>query len=97
MYPPIWLHWRLPMSEVGVRELRDNLSRYLASVQAGAEVVVTDHGRAIARLVGLASERPLDRLIAEGLVSPASKRRARPPRRVATRGSVSVLVGEQRR
>lgn len=85
------------MPEVGVRELRDNLSRYLASVQEGDEVIVTDHGRAIARLTGLVGERPLDRLIAEGVVSPASMRRSRPRRRVNARGSVSDLVGQQRR
>jgi prevent-host-death family protein len=85
------------MPEVGVRELRDHLSRYLAEVRDGGEVVVTDHGRAVARLVGLTRERPLDRLVAEGVVTPASKRRQRPRRRVAARGSVSALVGDQRR
>ena len=85
------------MAEVGVRELRDHLSRYLAQVQDGDEVVVTDHGRAVARLVGLTGQRPLDRLIADGIVTPASNGRQRPRRRVAARGSVSVLVAEQRR
>jgi prevent-host-death family protein len=39
------------MSEVGVRELKNRLSRYLKRVQAGEEVIVTEHGRTIARLV----------------------------------------------
>src|SRR5829696_9130933 len=43
------------MSEVGVRELRQNLSRYLDRVKAGEALVVTEHGREVARLVPLAS------------------------------------------
>ena len=84
--------------EVGVRELRDHLSRYLADVSDGGEVVITDHGRPVARLVGFGRERALDRLIAEGVVTPAaSARRWRPVRRVAAKGTVSDLVADQRR
>ena len=38
--------------EVPVRELKNRLSEYLRKVQAGAEVVITSHGKAVARLVG---------------------------------------------
>jgi hypothetical protein len=42
--------------------------------------------------------RKLDRLIAEGVVTPAAKRaRTRPARRVRAQGAVSDLVAEQRR
>ena len=85
------------MSEVGVRELRDHLSQYLAAARDGAEVIVTEHGRAVARLVGLDRERALDRLVAEGLVTRASQARRRPGRRVAAEGTVSDLVAQQRR
>ena len=78
--------------------MRDHLSRYLAEVRDGAEVIVTDHGRAVARLVPLAQPRPLDRLIAEGLVTPAKTRtRRRPPEPITARGTVSDLIAEQRR
>ena len=83
--------------EVGVRELRDHLSRYLTEVADGGEVVITDHGRAVARLIGFGRERALDRLIAEGVVTPGSARRWRPARRVTPHAPVSDLVGEQRR
>ncbi len=33
-----------------VRELKANLSRYIAEAQAGREVIVTSRGRAVARL-----------------------------------------------
>jgi prevent-host-death family protein len=40
------------MSEtVGVRELRQNLSKYLARVRAGENLTVTERGAVVARLV----------------------------------------------
>lgn len=36
---------------VGVRELRQNLSRYLDRVKAGEALIVTERGREVARLV----------------------------------------------
>ena len=38
------------MEQIGVRELRQHASRWLARVQAGEAFVVTDRGRPIARL-----------------------------------------------
>jgi prevent-host-death family protein len=83
--------------EAGVRELRDRLSHYLNVVRDGQEVTVTDHGKAVARLVPLDQPRALDRLVAEGLVTaaPATKRSRRPPR-ITAKGTVSDLVAEQR-
>ena len=40
---------------VGVRELRQNLSRYLDRVKAGEDLVVTEHGREVALLVPAAA------------------------------------------
>ncbi len=39
------------MLEVGVRELRQNLSRHLARVKAGESLLVTERGREVALLV----------------------------------------------
>jgi len=84
--------------EAGVRELRDHLSRYLEAVRDGREVTVTDHGKAVARLVPLDQPRTIDRLISEGLVSPAQRaKRPRAGRRIDASGPVSDLVAEQRR
>lgn len=86
------------MAEAGIRDLRDHLSRYLERVKAGEELTVTDRGRPIARLVPVGGKDTLDRLIAEGLVTPAvSRRRARPRTRVPATGPVSDLVVDQRR
>lgn len=84
--------------EVGVRELRGRLSYYLARVREGHEVVVTDRGMAVARIVPMAGDRALDKAIADGLVSPPIRRaRTRPARPAQSRGPVSELVAEQRR
>ena len=85
--------------EAGIRELRDHLSRYLDSVRDGHEVTVTDHGTAVARLVPVDRPRALDRLIAEGLVTPAQvrKRSRSAGRGIVSKGTVSDLVADQRR
>lgn len=84
------------MAEAGIRELRDHLSRYLERVQAGEEVVVTDRGRAIARVLPIDGERTIDRLIREGRVTPAKQRKRSLPIPLKTKGTVSDLVAEQR-
>ena len=52
--------------EVGVRELRDHLSRYLDRVKGGAEVVVTEHGHPIAYLGPRPRSAKLAEMIAAG-------------------------------
>lgn len=86
-------------SEVGVRELKNNLSKYLERVCAGEEVVVTDRGRPVARLSAIdASTDRLADLVEAGLVrAPTRATRGRPPRRIQAKGTVSDLVAEQRR
>lgn len=93
------LHSEEPKAEVGVRELHDQLSRYLHHVGSGGEVVVTVRGRRVARLSGVGSTDPLADLRARGLVrDPQQTRRAMSGRsRLAALGSVSELVSEERR
>lgn len=53
---------------VGIRDLRDNLSRYLDLVRAGTNISITDHGRPIAAIVPMRfSAHALD-LAAQGIV-----------------------------
>lgn len=60
--------------EVGIRDLRANLSRWLREVRSGREVLVTDRGEPIARLLPAAERQdPLADLIARGLASPPLK------------------------
>jgi prevent-host-death family protein len=63
-----------PSSHVGVRELRQNLSIYLDQVKQGASLTVTEHGRVVALLTPLTQTlSPLERLIAEGRATPATR------------------------
>ena len=62
-----------PVEQVGVRELRQNLSVYLASIARGETLEVTDRGQPVAILAPL--PRPssvLERLKRAGLLIPAT-------------------------
>ena len=86
--------------DVAITELRTHLSLWLDRVQHGEEVVVTDRGVPVARLVGMTATGTLERLTAEGVIGrpataarPAATGRPRPrPRR-----PVSGIISEQRR
>jgi prevent-host-death family protein len=60
----------------GIRELKDNLSRYIRRVEAGQRITVTAHGRVVAELVppeSAARKFPgsrWDELIAAGILHP---------------------------
>ena len=56
------------MLRIGVRELRQHASRYLALVARGEHVEVTDRGRPVAMLVPVPGE-PWDALLATNRVS----------------------------
>jgi prevent-host-death family protein len=86
--------------DVAVSELRAHLSEWLERARAGEDVVVTERGTPVARLVGVSSATTLERLTNEGVISRAAVP-TRPPatgrRRVTAERSVSDLVAEQRR
>ena len=76
------------MERIGVRELRQHASRYLAKVKAGETVEVTERGRLIALLVPPNPHTTaLEQLIAEGRVIPGSSPFQFPERVPAPPGS----------
>jgi prevent-host-death family protein len=85
--------------EVPVTELRAHLSDWLDRVRTGEEVVVTDRGVPVARLLGMSATATLQRLAADGVIGrdvsarrPSAVGRGRPrPLR-----PVSDIVSEQR-
>lgn len=82
--------------EVGVRELKARLSEYLGRAAAGEDVVVTDRGTPVVRLVPFAGGSALERGIDEGWIE-APRRTAltaAQPRR-STR-SVRAVLDEDR-
>ncbi len=85
--------------EVGIRELRDHLSRWLEEVQGGRELVVTERGRPVARLVPASGGSSMEELIAAGIVTPPAARRepASTFGRIRTDGDVLEFVLQQRR
>lgn len=84
--------------EVGIREFRSNLRRYMQRAKRGEEVVITERGRPVARLVGVHGVPTLDRLVAEGLVTLPKRPKGRVGRpRVTPGGSVTEILLRQRR
>ncbi len=66
------------MVNVGIKEVKNNLSRLLAQVKAGEEILITKRGRPIARIVkenhGDKSIRTaLDPLVQSGLIALPSR------------------------
>ncbi len=59
------------MERIGVRELRQNASVYLERVKKGESIEVTERGIPVAVLSPAPALSLLDRLVAEGQVSPA--------------------------
>ena len=64
-------------SAVGIREARLNFSKLVRLVQGGAQIVITDRGRAVGRLVPIAPgvgslEERISQLRRQGIVAPKS-------------------------
>jgi prevent-host-death family protein len=56
---------------VGLRELGQNVSRVLARVKKGESLVVTEHGKPVARLVPFTQKSRLQEMIDSGEAIPA--------------------------
>ena len=56
---------------IGIRALQQHASEVIRRAAAGETLTITDRGRPVARIVPLITS-PLERMIAEGLASPAS-------------------------
>jgi prevent-host-death family protein len=85
------------MREIGVRELKANLSSVLRRVSEGERVRVTRRGRPVAELVPAMPERSeaMKKLIAEGRVTPASgfiPKNPPPPRKTGRSASAVILA-----
>ena len=85
--------------DVPVTELRAHLSEWLDRVRDGEEVVVTDRGVPVARMLGMSATATLQRLAADGVIGrdvsarrPMATGRPRP----RSRRPVSDIVSEQR-
>lgn len=89
-----------PTRQVGIREMKAQLSRLVREVKQGATVVVTEHGRPVARLVPepVSVEERMQALCASGLVQWSGRRlgKASPPVPLAGKRGVAELLVEDR-
>lgn len=86
--------------DVAITDLRAHLSGWLERARYGEELVITDRGLPVARLLGLSTTTALERLTADGVIGrptqsqrPAASGRSRP----RARRSLTGLISEQRR
>ncbi len=95
------------MAKVGIRKLKNSLSRFVRRAEAGERVLVTDRGRVVAALVPAgdafggegASRSRYDELVASGVLRPALE--AGPiirglPRVKVPAGTAERLINEDR-
>ncbi|MEK7351170.1 MAG: type II toxin-antitoxin system prevent-host-death family antitoxin [Nitrospiraceae bacterium] len=89
------------MPHVGVRELKNRLSRYLKRVQGGEEIVVTERGQSVARIVPVnisSLKRALEPMLREGAVRWSGGKPRGASRRPVIRGrTLADMVIEDRR
>lgn len=85
--------------DVAVSELRAHLSDWLGRAREGADVVITDRGVPVARLLGLGATATIEQLTAEGVIGrprhpsrPVASGRARP----RPRHPLADRISEQR-
>jgi len=86
--------------DVAVSELRSNLRAWLERAKAGGDVVVTERGVPVARLVGVDATGLIEQLERDGVLTrPETARRPRATgrTRAPSSGSVSDLIAELRR
>lgn len=63
------------MERIGIRELRQNASAWVARAQSGETIEITNHGRLVARLAPVdAADTDRETLIAAGRLIPAAER-----------------------
>jgi prevent-host-death family protein len=63
------------MERIGIRELKQNASTWVARAQSGETIEIANHGRLVARLVGVTdADTDRETLIAAGRLAPASQR-----------------------
>ena len=85
------------MDTVGIRELKANLSRYVARAREGERIIVTDRGEQVAEIAPLSHEiQVLDRLAKEGRVHWSGRRPVFERGPAHSGPSVSDAVTEQR-
>ena len=85
--------------EVGVSELRASLSDWIERARTEGEVVITERGIPVARLVGIDIASRIEQLLADGTISRPERPREPLHQPIEPRpgsGPVSDIIREQR-
>ena len=86
---------------VGVRELKSQLSKYLRHVKAGRTIIITEHGKAVGRIVPPEAtvEEKLEAMRRAGLIEWSGKKLKpmKPVAKVKDGYSVAQLLIDDRR
>jgi prevent-host-death family protein len=89
------------METIGIRELKENLSRYLRRVKTGEKIIITDRKKEVAIIIPLAQraqQEKIYQLIQRGMANWSGTKPLGMPRRIVSKGkSVSSAVLEDRR
>lgn len=84
---------------MAISTFRAELAQWIERVRAGEEVVLTDRGTPVARLLPVGTAPLLEQLVRQGVLSrprPVERPVARGATRVRASGPVADLVAEQR-
>jgi len=86
------------MAEVGTTQLRSEIKDWIARARAGEEVIVTERGTPVARIIGIGFSTAMEQLIADGLISQPKGPRLRATAKtlVHSEGLVSEYVTAER-
>lgn len=91
------------MASTGIRQLKNNLSRFVRRIEAGERITVTAHGRVVAQLVppGKATKgrsKRYDELVDAGVIRPAieARKAAAWPDIHLPQGSARALIDTDR-
>jgi len=82
--------------DVGVRELKAKLSEYLGRAANGEEIVVTDRGTPIVRLLPYEVSSTIQRGIEEGWIEPPKRTGLTPAQPAKGKLSVLEVLAEDR-
>lgn len=91
------------MRAIGIREFKSSLSESLSAVERGERITITRHGKPIAEVVPPparteSAERQIERLVAQGRLTPAAKPLdSNPPTPLQTGVSASEMILAERR
>jgi prevent-host-death family protein len=90
----------MEQTKVGIRELKENLSKYMAKVKSGQSIVITEHGRPVGRIIPeeKSLEERVDALRQAGVIAWSGKKlkRIKPPAVNRSDKLVSDIVIEMR-